>query len=178
MSIIVYGPQGCGKPLAAPLLKRAFNLDVTWDGFDYVDRPLYSRATRSLPDLDGVEPYDWARQHPDDFKAARILFLTHALPPYDLRHARRIVSFVDALDLAVNMGIRTYLADWPRAQAIESITARSILEAVGVVPQLQSKPLFGTVNRVMTELGWNRVRLRAAGEPVTWAYQPALKEAA
>jgi hypothetical protein len=188
MSIIVYGPQGCGKTLAAAVLKRAFHLEATWDDGNYVDlvkRPLYSeqpqRDTQSkrLPTINPGSLYSWVRQHAADFKSARILFITCEPPPQDLRDARRIVPFEDALQLAVNMGIRTYLGDWPRAQSITAITARTLLEAIGIVPQLQTKPLFNTVNRVMSELGWMRVRLRAPGEPVTWAYRPSLaKEAA
>jgi len=187
MSIIVYGPQGCGKTLAAALLKRAFHLEVTWDDGNYIDvvtpKPYTKRSTpaRQLPRLPNIEPgglYAWARRAAD-FKSARVLFITCEEPPQDLRHARRIVAFDDALQLAVTVGIRTYLAEWPRGQAIASITARSLLEAIGVALPLHTKPLFKAVNSVMSDLGWIRVRLRAPGEPVTWAYRPSLaKEAA
>jgi hypothetical protein len=186
MSIIVFGPQGCGKTLSAALLKRAFRLDATWDDGNYVDlveQPLYTKERRHAPRLPTIKQgslYPWARHHAADFKAARILFITCEEPPQDLRDARRIVPFEHALQTAVGLGIRTYLADWPRAQAITSITARNLLEAVGVPLPLQTKPLFASVNRVMAELGWNRVRLRESGEPVTWAYRPStsLREAA
>lgn len=188
MSIIVHGPQGCGKTLAGPLLKRAFRLEATWDDGEYVDldeNPLYAKGARPhrlaprLPKVNAGFLYQWVRTHPLDFKTARVLFITCEEPPHDLSGSRRIVPFVDAMQLAVSLGIRTYLADWPRAQAIQAITARSLLEAVGVAPQLHSKPLFNAVNRVMCDLGWTRVRLRQPGEPVTWAYRPHnFKEAA
>ena len=184
MSIIVHGPQGCGKTLAAALLKRTFRLEATWDDGNYVDLvapPLYSKRSardaqsKRLPTINPGSLYAWVRHHAADFKSARVLFITCEEPPHDLRDSRRIVPFTDALQLAVKMGIRTYLAEWPRAQAIEAITASSLLEAIGVVAHLRTKPLFNVVNQVMFELGWSRVRLRAPGEPVTWAYRPATR---
>lgn len=187
MSIIVYGPQGCGKTLAAALLKRAFGLETTWDDGTYIDLverepysepPTRGRQAPRLPEINPGNLYPWVRHHAMDFKSARVLFITCEEPPQDLRHSRRVVPFHDALQLAVSIGIRTYLAEWPRGQAIKAITARSLLEAVGVALPLHTKPLFNAVNRVMSELGWLRVRLRAPGEPVTWAYRPALAEEA
>jgi len=180
MSIVIHGPQGIGKPLAAPLLQRFFGLDVSWQvGSPPADIETNLRTARILAHVDDTDLYSWIKRRPSDFKAARILFITDDAPPPELEHARRIVHFDQAMATAVAHGVRMYLADWPRAQSIEAITARSILDAVGVPERLQTVPLFKQVNAEMSRLGWIRVRLRRAGEPVTWAYRPPVfKEAA
>ena len=68
-SVIVHGPQGCGKTLHAPQLLKHFGLRAVVDEFD---------AVRTL-----------------DIKFEGVLYLTHRAPTYAL--GLRVVSFADAM---------------------------------------------------------------------------------
>lgn len=77
MSIVVYGPQGCGKGLHAEELRKAFRLAyIVHDAID-----VYRR---------------WG----PDLKARRALFLTHEEPPKDHGETRRFIPFDRALAMA------------------------------------------------------------------------------
>lgn len=68
-SVIVHGPQGCGKTLHAPQLLKHFGLRAAVDEFD-------AMRTR-------------------DIKPEGMLYLTHSAPRNPL--GLRVVSFADAM---------------------------------------------------------------------------------
>lgn len=75
-SVIVYGPQGCGKSTHAEALARHFGLSVIHDD-DYIDQRKY--------------------------RAAGTLYLTCVKPEWVPDEARRCFSFDDAMRM---VGIR------------------------------------------------------------------------
>lgn len=76
MSIIVHGPQGCGKSRNAELLRRYFKMH------------------RVVDDAENVYPCE--RDLPR-FKAGSTLYLTNQEQPEHLRGARRVVSYEAAI---------------------------------------------------------------------------------
>lgn len=79
-SVIVHGPQGCGKSTHAEKLRQAFGCAKTCDD---ADPSVYRRLM----------------QEPSKFKAASTLYLTHAPPP-DGCDGRRVLAFDEAMRLA------------------------------------------------------------------------------
>jgi hypothetical protein len=82
MSIIIHGPQGCGKSLHGEQLRRHFKLTQVV-GEDDAGFPL------SL--------YGQVLRDPIKFKSGNTLYLTSEAPPPALRDARRVISFVEAM---------------------------------------------------------------------------------
>lgn len=89
MSIIIYGPQGCGKTSHAERFRRHFKMDEVCD--------------------DEMDPYPLTVQQQEEFKAGKVLFLTPIDPKskeYDTRYGdydnRRVFSFDQALKLLRN----------------------------------------------------------------------------
>lgn len=82
MSIIVHGPQGCGKTLQAEALRRHFKMQrvVEEDSDDY-PRDLYGMFKRD----------------PVKFKGGDCLYLTSEAPPPTLQGARRIFPFTEVM---------------------------------------------------------------------------------
>ncbi|WP_018991266.1 P-loop NTPase family protein [Aromatoleum toluclasticum] len=76
MSIIIHGPQGCGKSRNAEALRRHFKMERVVDDAECA----YPRTT-DLP----------------RFEAGRTLYLTNQEPPEHLRSARRVVSYEAAI---------------------------------------------------------------------------------
>lgn len=76
MSIIVHGPQGCGKSRNAEALRRHFKMNRVVDDAENV----YPRESDLLR-----------------FKAGSTLYLTNQEPPEFLRGARRVVSYEAAI---------------------------------------------------------------------------------
>lgn len=80
MSVIVYGPQGCGKTRNAETLRVLFKCDKVVD--------------------DGRDPYPKSTKQDTKFKAGNDLFLTCEEPPTRCLGAeRRIMSFENAMRL-------------------------------------------------------------------------------
>lgn len=84
MSIIIYGPQGCGKTRHAEALRRFFKMDEVCD--------------------DEMDPYPLTLVQQAEFKAGKVLFLTNIEPrskDYDTRYGdydnRRVYSFEQAM---------------------------------------------------------------------------------
>lgn len=77
MSVVVYGPQGCGKTRHAELLLKAFKLVIVVD------------------DATGVY-----RRWAADLKFRRALFLTTEEPPADQRENCQFIPFARALAMA------------------------------------------------------------------------------
>ena len=91
MSIIVYGPQGCGKTRNAAVLLKAFKLTKAVDADDTTEL--------RLPRNDLY--YAWAHQpHRGTLERKRLLILTHEEPPTELLCDRRVLSFQRAMFLA------------------------------------------------------------------------------
>lgn len=84
MSIIVHGPQGCGKTLHAELLRRHFHLD----------RIVEEDSPEAPGDL--YRAWNGARTA-ERLKAMNALFITSMEPPRHLAGNRRIIAFTDAL---------------------------------------------------------------------------------
>lgn len=87
MSIIVHGPQGCGKTINAPLLLKAFKLGRTLEEYDEgFPRDLY---------------HAWTHQpHRGALERKRLLILTCEAPPAELANDPRVLSFDRAMFLA------------------------------------------------------------------------------
>lgn len=87
MSVIVFGPQGCGKSLNAQQLMRHFNLQVVIEADDLRGSVYDQLRTSTL-----------AAQ----FKAGNALYLTHEPPPswVDAVGGRRVVAFEEAIKAA------------------------------------------------------------------------------
>lgn len=85
MSIIIYGPQGCGKSLKAEQLRKFFKMDEVVD--------------------DGSDPYPITMDQVAEFKAGKVLFLTHIDPKHKdySNHSeggeRRVISFDRAMKM-------------------------------------------------------------------------------
>lgn len=80
MSVIVYGPQGCGKTKNAEALRTLFKCDRVID--------------------DGKNPYPKSNKQDEKFKAGNDLFLTCEEPPARCLGAeRRIMSYENAMRL-------------------------------------------------------------------------------
>lgn len=84
MSIIIYGPQGCGKSLQAKNLRHFYDMDEVCD--------------------DEMDPYPLTVAQQEEFKAGRVLFLTSISPKskdYDTRwgdyDTKRVFSFEQAM---------------------------------------------------------------------------------
>lgn len=80
MSIIIYGPQGCGKTRHAEALRRFFKMDEICD--------------------DEMDPYPLTPTQQAEFKAGKVLFLTCIHPEdkgYSASDKRRIISFEQAM---------------------------------------------------------------------------------
>jgi hypothetical protein len=71
-SIVIHGPQGCGKTKHADALARHFKLDLWIDG------------------------YSWSHEFPQN----NCLVLTHEEPPLHLAQNPRVISFDQAMTLA------------------------------------------------------------------------------
>lgn len=89
MSIIIYGPQGCGKTLHAERLRKHFKMDEVCD--------------------DEMDPYPLTVRQQTEFKAGKVLFLTNITPKdkdYDTRwgdyDTRRVFSFEQVMKLLEN----------------------------------------------------------------------------
>lgn len=76
MSIVVYGPMGCGKTHNKDKLKNHFKMEKVDDT--------------------GRNPYPRSNQVAE-FEAGHTMFLTHLPPPARLHGARWIVSFEQAM---------------------------------------------------------------------------------
>lgn len=84
MSIIIYGPQGCGKSLYAERFRQFFKMESICD--------------------DEMDPYPLTTPQQEEFKAGKVLFLTcidPKLKDYDTRYGdydtRRVIPFKTAL---------------------------------------------------------------------------------
>lgn len=78
MSVIVYGPQGCGKSRHAEALARHFGC-----------RHIVDQA---------ADPYPRTKMQAVRFKLGNTLFLTHMAPPYPIDACdRRILHFDKAM---------------------------------------------------------------------------------
>jgi hypothetical protein len=80
MSIIIYGRQGIGKSLQAERLRRFYGMDEVCD--------------------DEMDPYPLTPAQQVEFKAGKVLFLTHISPEekgYSTSDKRRIISFEQAM---------------------------------------------------------------------------------
>ena len=79
MSVIVYGPQGCGKSTHAELLREHFGMQRVVD--------------------DAADPYPKTKLAAMRFKAGDTLYLTNQGPPYpiDAHTDRRIHHFDQAM---------------------------------------------------------------------------------
>lgn len=84
MSIIVHGPQGCGKTLHAELLRQHFRLERVIEE-DSPDAP-----------SDLYRAWNGARTA-ERLKAMNALFITCIEPPRHLAGNRRIIAFRDAI---------------------------------------------------------------------------------
>lgn len=84
MSIIIYGPQGCGKTKNAEKLRRFFGMDEIVD--------------------DEGDPYPLTTDQVEEFKAGKILFLTPIDPKMNeySTHSRRVISFKTAIQMMEN----------------------------------------------------------------------------
>ena len=82
MSVVVYGPQRCGKTQNAEKLREFFKCDKIVDTGRY--------------------PYPKSKQQDVKFKAGNDLILTHENPPRRVERSdlRRIVSYEVAMELA------------------------------------------------------------------------------
>ena len=80
MSIIVYGPKGCGKTRNSVALMKAFGMTHICDGYDLC----YAVALKR-----------------EAFKAGKVLYLTSMSPPPDLSmdQDRRVIEFSRAMDM-------------------------------------------------------------------------------
>jgi hypothetical protein len=177
MSIIVHGSQGSGKPLYAPLLMQHFKLANVWD-----DGELREDLQRMPgPKPPAIEPwyvYEWVERHPDEFKGGRTLFLTSDEPPQHMARWRRVVHIFDAVNAAVESGVRVHV----RAMASDpqqAFTAQAVLEAIGVPAQCMNRYVLARAHTTLCALGWRRERTR---NPFThslgWQYvSPAVQEA-
>jgi len=79
MSIIIHGPQGCGKTRSTKLLREHYGMNEVVD--------------------DGSDPYPLSQKQIEEFKAGKTLFLTNIDPVsrgYNL-HNRRVISYRDAM---------------------------------------------------------------------------------
>ena len=88
MSVIVYGPQGCGKTKNAERLRKHFKMDETCD--------------------DEMDPYPLTKEQVIEFKNGSTLFLT-SIDPKTKGYAshgeddnRRVLSFERAMKLLEN----------------------------------------------------------------------------
>ena len=79
MSIIVYGPRGCGKTLNAARLRDFFKLRNFHDQYP--------------------NPYGRLHASPAVFNAEAVLYLTHEEPPEHLRNHPKVVRYSDAMRL-------------------------------------------------------------------------------
>lgn len=88
MSVIVYGPQGCGKSLNAQQLMRHFNLKRVIEADELSFSSVYLLIRSST--------------HLAKFKAGDALYLTHEPPPpwVDAVGGRRVVAFEEAIKAA------------------------------------------------------------------------------
>lgn len=79
MSIIVYAPQGSGKALHAEKLRKHYKMDEVVDA--------------------DFDPYPITDDQVKEFKAGKILFLTHIDPTIVgyATHSRRVIPFKVAL---------------------------------------------------------------------------------
>lgn len=86
-SVIVYGPQGCGKSLNAEKLRRAFGCDHVVDDAEAAD--VYSGLTGTPAEA-------------VSFKMRSTLYLVHEPPPDSmaLLDRRRVLPFAEAMQLA------------------------------------------------------------------------------
>ena len=89
MSIIIHGPQGCGKTRSAERLRKYFGMDEICD--------------------DEMDPYPLTIAQQTEFKAGKVLYLTSIAPKdkdYDTRwgdyDTRRVLSFQQAMKLMEN----------------------------------------------------------------------------
>lgn len=82
MSIIIHGPQGCGKSRHAEQLRRHFGMRLALEGDEAFNGRLYKLL---------AAPKSAAR-----IKAMYAVILTHERPPEGLT-SLRIVSFADAM---------------------------------------------------------------------------------
>jgi len=89
LSVIVYGPQGCGKTLQAERLRKHLKMEEVCDG--------------------EMDPYPLTIKQQEEFKAGKVLFLTNIAPKqkdYDTRYddydTRRVLSFDQAMKLMEN----------------------------------------------------------------------------
>lgn len=76
LSIVVYGPQGCGKTRAAQALAKHFGLDTIVDDADSVPSPHQFKSTPGH------------------------LYLTHQPPVWADEFDRRVIPFDKAVQLA------------------------------------------------------------------------------
>lgn len=88
MSIIIYGPQGCGKGLHAEQLRCFFKLDRVIDD-DHDQALTYNDMRRLMID----------RHTAATFKAGRNLYLTCETPPDLLKESRRVIAFSEAMHM-------------------------------------------------------------------------------
>ncbi len=79
MSIIIYGPQGCGKTRHAEILRKHYNMAEVVD--------------------DGSDPYPMSPKQQAEFKNGKVLFLTDVnaeIRGYST-HNRRVISYQEAM---------------------------------------------------------------------------------
>lgn len=77
MSIVIYGPRGCGKTRNAEAFRKFYNCKEIVD--------------------DGKFVYPVTEQEHAEFKAGNILYLTDELPPfYSVSCSRRYIPFYEA----------------------------------------------------------------------------------
>jgi len=84
MSIVIYGPQGCGKTRHAERLRQFYKLE----------RVIEQLSPESPPDI-------WASlsnlEQAAQMKAKNALYITDEAPPEQLQGNRRVIAFEDAM---------------------------------------------------------------------------------
>lgn len=156
MSIIVYGPQGCGKSRNAMRLLAQYRLST-------------------LDDDCWTEVYDQVRSTPVRFKSGTTLYLTALPPPADLQDHRRIVPYWQAVQAALAEELA--YPDRLRHAVRCVLTHRNEASVATVLADLGLEQDHWTFRRtraiggILGELGW--ARHHQAGS--TWVYRPPVR---
>lgn len=153
MSVILYGPQGCGKTIHAPRIAAYFKLERIVDESEQGVSP---GSVYLLP-LAGLQR----------FAAGRKLYLTCEEPPPDLLGSSRVVSIAMALhctlsyemrDLssftrAVSLAVDGLLRAFPR---VDQASTGLVLQRLGIAPRLQTASMTSMTRQALLALGWTR----------------------
>ena len=162
MSIILYGPQGTGKPTHAPRIAAYFKLNRIVLA-DQVGMPgsVYLLAA-----------VDAAR-----FKDGTTLYITDIEPPSDVVSDRRVVSIAMALHCTLSFEMRD-LAAFSRSVSyavdgrpgtpcplprLEQTCTSAVLERLGIAPRLQTASMTAMTRSALLHLGWTRLHHQRSG---------------